>query len=82
MTDPQSIDDVADRFRRELAGVSSRAEYEALKGRYLNREHGLIPALFARLKTLTGAEKAAFGSRRIPLAIWGHTSKRWRASRG
>jgi phenylalanyl-tRNA synthetase alpha chain len=63
VTDPIRIDDVASRFRREAAGVSNRAEYEALKGRYLNREHGLIPALFARLKTFSGAEKADFGKR-------------------
>ncbi len=63
MTDPIRIDDVAGQFRREAAGVSNRAEYEALKGRYLNREHGLIPALFARLKTLSGAEKSDFGKR-------------------
>ncbi len=63
MTDPTRIEDVADRFRREAAGVSTRAGYEALKGKYLNREHGLIPSFFARLKTLSGAEKADFGKR-------------------
>jgi phenylalanyl-tRNA synthetase alpha chain len=63
VTDPTRIEDVADRFRREAARVTSRAGYEALKGQYLNREHGLVPALFARLKTLAGAERAEFGKR-------------------
>ncbi len=63
MTDPIRIEDVADRFRREAAGVSTRAGYESLKGKYLNREHGLIPSFFARLKTLSGAEKSDFGKR-------------------
>jgi len=63
MTDPRTIDDLLAGFRRETAGVASRSAYEALKGRYVNREHGLVPALFARLKTLSGAEKTEFGRR-------------------
>ncbi len=63
MTDPRTIDDLLAGFRRETAGVASRATYEALKGRYVNREHGLVPALFVRLKTLSGAEKTEFGRR-------------------
>jgi phenylalanyl-tRNA synthetase alpha chain len=49
-------------FRQEIGkGVSSRAEFERLKGRYLGREKGLVPGLFAQLKTLAPAERAAFG---------------------
>jgi len=63
MTDPQRIDELLDAFRREAATVSSRADYERLKGKYVNREHGLVPALFARLKSLAGDERAEFGKR-------------------
>ncbi len=63
MTDPPTIDELLAGFRRETAGVSSRAAYETLKGKYVNRDHGLVPALFARLKTLSGPEKAEFGRR-------------------
>jgi phenylalanyl-tRNA synthetase alpha chain len=49
-------------FRQEIGkGVSSRAEFERLKGRYLGREKGLVPGLFAQLKTLAPAQRAAFG---------------------
>ena len=49
-------------FRQEIGkGVSSRAEFERLKGRYLGREKGLVPGLFAQLKSLAPAERAAFG---------------------
>ena len=49
-------------FRQEIGkGVSSRAEFERLKGRYLGREKGLVPGLFAQMKTLAPAERAAFG---------------------
>ena len=51
-------------FREEIGrGVSSRADYERLKGRYLGREKGLVPELFARLKALPPAERAGFGAR-------------------
>jgi len=51
-------------FREEAArGISSRSEFEALKGRYLGREKGLVPALFARLKDLAPGERAGFGAR-------------------
>lgn len=44
-------------------GVSSRAEFEALKGRYLGREKGLVPALFARMRDIPPADRAAYGAR-------------------
>jgi phenylalanyl-tRNA synthetase alpha chain len=44
-------------------GVSSRAEFEALKGRYLGREKGLVPALFARMREIPPADRAAYGAR-------------------
>lgn len=43
--------------------MSSRAEFESLKGRYLGREKGLVPALFVALKSLPPKERASFGSR-------------------
>ena len=51
-------------FREEAGrGVSSRAEFERLKGRYLGREKGLVPALFAGIRELPLAERAGFGAR-------------------
>ncbi len=50
-------------FREEIGrGVSSRAEFERLKGAYLGREKGLIPQLLTTLKTLPASERAAFGA--------------------
>lgn len=51
-------------FREEIGkGVSSRADFERLKGRYLGRDRGLLPALFATLKGLPEGERASFGQR-------------------
>jgi phenylalanyl-tRNA synthetase alpha chain len=44
-------------------GVSTRAEFEALKGRYLGRDKGLVPGLFARMRDLPSEERAAYGAR-------------------
>jgi phenylalanyl-tRNA synthetase alpha chain len=44
-------------------GVSSRAEFERLKGRWLGRDKGLVPELFGKLKSLAPAERAGFGAR-------------------
>ena len=43
--------------------MSGRAEFERLKGRYLGREKGLLPALFSKLKELPPAERGGFGKR-------------------
>ena len=41
-------------FREDVGrGASSRADFERLKGRYVGREKGLLPALFARLNALS-----------------------------
>ena len=49
-------------FREEIGrGVSSRSEFERLKGRYLGREKGLVPGLFAQLKSLPPSDRATFG---------------------
>jgi len=51
-------------FREEAGrGVSSRSDFERLKGRYIGREKGLVPALFARIRTLPPQERGGFGSR-------------------
>lgn len=51
-------------FHDEVArGVSSRAEFEAFKGRYLGREKGLVPALFARMRELPPEERTGYGAR-------------------
>jgi phenylalanyl-tRNA synthetase alpha chain len=51
-------------FHEEVArGVSSRAEFEAFKGRYLGRDKGLVPALFARMRDLPAEERAGYGTR-------------------
>ena len=58
------VEKVLRSFREELArGVSSRAEFERLKGAYLGREKGLVPQLLSTLKTLPASERAAFGAR-------------------
>jgi len=51
-------------FREEaIQGISSRAEFELLKGRYLGREKGLVPALFAGMRNLAPEERASFGAK-------------------
>ncbi len=58
------VDGVLAAFREEeKRGVTSRAEFERLKGRFLGREKGLVPALFARVRDVPAAERAGFGSR-------------------
>src|SRR5260370_25218581 len=58
------IERVLEAFAHETAaGISDRSEFERLKGRFLGREKGLVPGLFARLKDLPPADRAAFGSR-------------------
>jgi phenylalanyl-tRNA synthetase alpha chain len=57
------VEKVLRSFREEIGrGVSSRAEFERLKGAYLGREKGLIPQLLTTLKTLPASERAAFGA--------------------
>ena len=57
------VEKVLRSFREELArGVSSRAEFERLKGAFLGREKGLVPQLLSTLKTLPASERAAFGA--------------------
>jgi phenylalanyl-tRNA synthetase alpha chain len=59
-----SIGRVLALFREEEGrGVSSRAEFEKLKGKFLGREKGLVPGLFSGVKDLPAAERAAFGQR-------------------
>jgi phenylalanyl-tRNA synthetase alpha chain len=51
-------------FEEEASrGVSSRSDFEALKGRYLGREKGLVTALFARMREIPPAERASYGAR-------------------
>jgi len=51
-------------FREEVGkGVSARADFERLKGRFLGRDRGLVPELFAKLKSLPPAERGSFGAR-------------------
>lgn len=58
------IEEVLNSFRREAADVSSRAHYEALKGKYLGRPKGLVPGLFEALKAaVPAAERAEYGKR-------------------
>ncbi len=58
------IEEVRRSFHEESGqGASSRAAFERLKGRYLGRDKGLLPALFAKLKELPPAERGAFGKR-------------------
>jgi phenylalanyl-tRNA synthetase alpha chain len=59
-----TIAQLLESFREEAArGVSSRSEFEALKGRYLGREKGLVPALFTRVRELPPEERAGYGAR-------------------
>jgi phenylalanyl-tRNA synthetase alpha chain len=51
-------------FREEAGrGVSSRSEFERLKGRYLGREKGLVAGLFAGIRDLPPQERGGFGAR-------------------
>ncbi len=51
-------------FREDAGrGISSRAEFERLKGKYVGREKGLVPALFAGIRNLPPQERGGFGSR-------------------
>ncbi len=59
-----SVADVLARFREESAhGAATRSDFERLKGRFLGREKGLVPALFAGLTSLPREERASFGAR-------------------
>jgi len=51
-------------FEQDTAqGTRSRSDFERLKGRFLGRDRGLVPALFANVKALPPSERAAFGAR-------------------
>jgi phenylalanyl-tRNA synthetase alpha chain len=64
LTPDDPIDSVLSSFREEAGrGVSSRSEFERLKGRYLGREKGLVPGLFAGIRDLPPQERGGFGSR-------------------
>ena len=59
-----SIGSVLAQFREEAGrGVVTRAEFERLKGKYLGREKGLVPGLFAGIRDLPPQERGSFGSR-------------------
>jgi len=63
-TSEDPVDRVLAAFREEeRGGVSSRAEFERVKGRFLGRERGLVPGLFAGVKDLPPAARAGFGAR-------------------
>jgi phenylalanyl-tRNA synthetase alpha chain len=63
--DPEdAVRRVLDQFRAEAAGgIASRSDFERLKGRFLGREKGLVPGLFAGVKDLPPQERAGFGAR-------------------
>jgi phenylalanyl-tRNA synthetase alpha chain len=59
-----SVQEVLERFRADTAGgVADRSSFERLKGKYLGREKGLVPGLFAGIRNLPPEERGAFGSR-------------------
>ncbi len=64
MSDPEDpVGHLLAAFREEAReGVSSRAEFERLKGRYLGREKGLVPELFTHLRQLPQQERSSFGA--------------------
>jgi phenylalanyl-tRNA synthetase alpha chain len=56
--------EVLELFRGAVAGgIAARTDFERLKGQFLGREKGLVPALFAGLKSLPAEERAGFGAR-------------------
>jgi phenylalanyl-tRNA synthetase alpha chain len=58
------ISRVLDQFRAvTAAGVPDRSSFERLKGRYLGREKGLVPDLFAGIRNLPPDERGGFGAR-------------------
>ena len=61
---PDPVARVLDQFRADVArGVTDRSSFERLKGHYLGREKGLVPALFAGIRDLPPGERAGFGAR-------------------
>jgi phenylalanyl-tRNA synthetase alpha chain len=55
---------VLERFHADIAGgVPDRSSFERLKGRFLGREKGLVPALFAVIREVPAGERAGFGAR-------------------
>jgi phenylalanyl-tRNA synthetase alpha chain len=59
-----TISSVLAAFHEEAArGVSTRSDFETLKGRYLGRERGLVPAIFARMREMPPEERASYGAR-------------------
>jgi phenylalanyl-tRNA synthetase alpha chain len=51
-------------FRQDVSrGLATRADFERLKGRYLGRDKGLVPGLFAAIPSLPREERGAFGAR-------------------
>ncbi|HKD12370.1 MAG TPA: phenylalanine--tRNA ligase subunit alpha [Thermoanaerobaculia bacterium] len=63
MADGGAPAEVLRRFREAAAEeVTSRADFERLKGRFLGREKGLVPGLFGALRSLPPAERASFGA--------------------
>lgn len=59
-----AVESVLAAFHAEIAGgVSSRSSFERLKGRFLGREKGLVPALFAGIREVPAGERAGFGAR-------------------
>ena len=64
MPDDDPISQVVAASREEAGrGVTSRAEFERLKGKYVGRDKGLVPALFAGIRNLPPEERGGFGSR-------------------
>ena len=63
-TGPDEVQAVLGQFRAALeAGVANRGDFERLKGRFLGREKGLVPALFAGVRDLPPERRADFGAR-------------------
>ena len=58
------VEQVLAAFRAEIGGgVPDRSSFERLKGRFLGREKGLVPALFAGIREVPAGERAGFGAR-------------------
>ena len=64
LTPHDAVDRVLAAFAQQTArGISTRNEFERLKGHFLGREKGLVPGLFAGIQSVPAQERAAFGAR-------------------
>jgi phenylalanyl-tRNA synthetase alpha chain len=56
-----SLEDLAERFAREVAMVAGRADWEKLRLRWLGRKQGIVRSLLEGIKSIAPAGRRAYG---------------------